>query len=50
MAAKVIGLVGQQCDLHAIEQEIQIMSSCNHPNVLRCLGVHLFSNEVWIML
>jgi serine/threonine protein kinase len=25
------------------------MGACNHPNVLRCLGVELFDSEVWIL-
>jgi serine/threonine kinase 4 len=50
MAAKVIPVEGQSCDLQAVEQEIQIMSSCSHPNVLKCLGVDLYPGEVWILL
>jgi serine/threonine kinase 4 len=50
LAAKVIVLEGQNCDLQAVEQEIQIMSSCSHLNVLKCLGVDLFPGEVWILL
>lgn len=23
---------------------------CNHPNIIKCHGVELFSNEVWIIL
>lgn len=50
LAAKVISLQGQSCDLQAVEQEIQIMSSCSHPNVIKCLGVDLYPGEVWIIL
>jgi len=50
MAAKIISISSNQSELPAIEQEIKIMSSCNHPNIVQCYGVELFEGEVWILM
>jgi len=26
------------------------MNECNHPNIVKCYGVELFSSEVWIVM
>lgn len=50
LAAKIISVESQGCDLQAIEQEVKIMGSCSHPNVIRCLAVEIYAAEVWIIL
>lgn len=50
LAAKVISVESQSCELQAVEQEVKIMSSCSHLNIIKCLGVEIFAGEVWILL
>lgn len=50
LAAKVISVESQSCELPAVEQEVKIMSACSHLNIIKCLGVEIFAGEVWILL
>jgi serine/threonine protein kinase len=50
LAAKIIKVQSQTCELQSVEQEIKIMSSCSHLNIIKCLGVEIFAGEVWILL
>lgn len=50
LAAKVVALQSQGCPLPAVEQEVQILSACSHLNIIKCLGVEIFAEEVWILL
>ncbi|GAX75530.1 hypothetical protein CEUSTIGMA_g2973.t1 [Chlamydomonas eustigma] len=51
VAIKVISLADQPSeDFQQIEKEIDFLSSCNHPNVVRYLGSFQSGSELWIVM
>jgi serine/threonine protein kinase len=33
-----------------IEREVQILLTCNHPNVVKCYGVEVVDESVWLIM
>ncbi len=50
MAAKQVNIEQNEGDLESIRLEIQILSECNHPNVVQFLGSYVFDDMLWINL
>ncbi|KAM4037483.1 serine/threonine-protein kinase 10 [Anomaloglossus baeobatrachus] len=48
-AAKVIDTKSEE-ELEDYMVEIEILATCNHPNIVKLLGAYYFENKLWIMI
>ncbi|KAG8578659.1 hypothetical protein GDO81_010572 [Engystomops pustulosus] len=48
-AAKVIDTKNEE-ELEDYMVEIEILATCNHPNIVKLLGAYYFENKLWIMI
>ncbi|XP_069828419.1 serine/threonine-protein kinase 10 [Dendropsophus ebraccatus] len=48
-AAKVIDTKSEE-ELEDYMVEIEILATCNHPNIVKLLGAYYYENKLWIMI
>ncbi|XP_066447382.1 serine/threonine-protein kinase 10 [Eleutherodactylus coqui] len=48
-AAKVIDTKSEE-ELEDYMVEIEILATCNHPNIVKLLGAYYYDNKLWIMI
>mmetsp|Transcript_21390 Transcript_21390/g.35776 ORF Transcript_21390/g.35776 Transcript_21390/m.35776 type:complete len:650 (+) Transcript_21390:162-2111(+) len=50
VAIKVISLEEGEDGLEEIQKEIDVLASCNHPNIVKYYGSYYFDDKLWIVM